>query len=160
MTTSFATSTLARFWYLHAKTVLGWISSCKLLLPARPLTLQKRNIQTEISRKVLNALCFFLNPKGNMEANLAATVTKVPKVEVEVQIIDLKEVYDKKTKKTLEGLEYRLDDSEVTVVVQASETITSVRAFTQRCPEAAMRTHDTIGSYLFLHSYKRFSMGW
>ena len=84
-----------------------------------------------------------------MEANLAATVTKVPKVEVEVQIIDLKEVYDKKTKKTLEGLEYRLDDSEVTVVVQASETITSVRAFTQRCPEAAMRTHDTIGSYLF-----------
>ena len=94
-----------------------------------------------------------------MEANLAATVTKVPKVEVEVQIIDLKEVYDKKTKKTLEGLEYRLDDSEVTVVVQASETITSVRAFTQRCPEAAMRTHDTIGSYPFLHSYKRFSMG-
>ena len=94
-----------------------------------------------------------------MEANLAATVTKVPKVEVEVQIIDLKEVYDKKTKKTLEGLEYRLDDSEVTVVVQASETITSVRAFTQRCPEAAMRTHDTIGSYLFLRSYKRFSMG-
>ena len=84
-----------------------------------------------------------------MEASLAATVTKVPKVEVEVQIIDLKEVYDKKTKKTLEGLEYRLDDSEVTVVVQASETITSVRAFTQRCPEAAMRTHDTIGSHLF-----------
>ena len=96
MTTSFATSTLARFWYSHAKTVLGWISSCELLLPARPLTLQKRNIQTEISRKVLNALFFFLNPKGNMEANLAATVTKVPKVEVEVQIIDLKEVYDKK----------------------------------------------------------------
>ena len=87
-----------------------------------------------------------------MEASLAATVTKVAEVEVEVQIIDLKEVYDKKTKKTLEGLEYRLDDSEVTVVVQASETITSVRAFTQRCPEAAMRTHDTIGSYLFLHS--------
>ena len=90
-----------------------------------------------------------------MEASLAATVTKVPEVEVEVQIIDLKEVYDKKTKKTLEGLEYRLDDSEVTVVVQASETITSVRAFTQRCPEAAMRTHDTIGSYLFLHSVIR-----
>ena len=89
-----------------------------------------------------------------MEASLAATVTKVPEVEVEVQIIDLKEVYDKKTKKTLEGLEYRLDDSEVTVVVQASETITSVRAFTQRCPEAAMRTHDTIGN-LFLHSVIR-----
>ena len=113
-----------------------------------------RNLKKSVERIV-----FFLNPKGNMEANLAATVTKVPKVEVEVQIIDLKEVYDKKTKKTLEGLEYRLDDSEVTVVVQASETITSVRAFTQRCPEAAMRTHDTIGSYLFLHSSKRFSMG-
>ena len=113
-----------------------------------------RNLKESIER-----IDFFLNPKGNMEANLVATVTKVPKVEVEVQIMDLKEVYDKKTKKTLEGLEYRLDDSEVTVVVQASETITSVRAFTQRCPEAAMRTHDTIGSYLFLHSYKRFSMG-
>ena len=93
-----------------------------------------------------------------MEASLATTLTKVPEVKVEVQIIDLKEVYDKKTKKTLEGLEYRLDDSEVTVVVQASETITSVRAFTQRCPEAAMRTHDTIGSYLFFHSVKMDSM--
>ena len=80
-----------------------------------------------------------------MESTSTTTLNKVPEVEVEVQIMDLKDVYDKKTKKTFEGLKYRLDDSEVTVVLQASETITSVRAYTQRCPEAAMRTNDTIG---------------
>ena len=57
----------------------------------------------------------------------------------------LRDVYDKKTKKTNEGLEYRLENSEVTVVVRASDEITSVRAYTQRCAEAAIRTHDTIG---------------
>ncbi|CAH3033166.1 unnamed protein product [Pocillopora meandrina] len=66
-------------------------------------------------------------------------------VEVEVQIVGLKDVYDKKTKKTKEGFEYRLDDAEVTVIVQASDEISSIRAYTQRCHEAAMRTHDTIG---------------
>ena len=70
---------------------------------------------------------------------------KFPEVEVEVQIIGLKEVYDKKTRKTNEGLEYRLENSEVTVVIQASDEITSIKAFTQRCAEAAIRTHDTIG---------------
>ena len=77
----------------------------------------------------------------------------VPEVELEVQIVDQKDVYDKKTKKTLEGLEYRLEDSKVTVMVQASDEITSVRAYTRRCPEAAMRTHDTIGRLLQGHLY-------
>ena len=71
---------------------------------------------------------------------------KVSEVEVEVQIMDLKDVYDKKTKKTLEGFEYRLKDAKVTVVVQASDEVTSVQAYTQRCHEAAVRTHDTIGT--------------
>ena len=53
---------------------------------------------------------------------------KVSEVEVEVQIMDLKDVYDKKTKKTLEGFEYRLKDAKVTVVVQASDEVTSVQA--------------------------------
>ena len=56
-----------------------------------------------------------------------------------------------KIKKTLEGLEYRLEDSEITVVVQASEEITSVRAYTKRCSEAAIRTHDTLGMLLKLY---------
>lgn len=72
-----------------------------------------------------------------------------PEVEIEVQIMDLKDVYYKTTKKTLDGLEYPLEDSEVTVVSQASEEITCVRAYTQRCPEAAIRTHDTIGRHWF-----------
>ena len=85
---------------------------------------------------------------GNMDAvfmNCGRSPNKIHEVEVEVQIIDLQDVYDKKTKRTPEGLEYRLEDSKVTVVVQASEEITCVRAYTQRCPEAAIRTHDTIG---------------
>ena len=64
---------------------------------------------------------------------------------MEIQIIDLKDVYEKKTKRTNNGLEDRLEDSEVTVVVRASDEITSVRAYTRRCAEAAIRTHDTIG---------------
>jgi len=87
--------------------------------------------------------------KGNVAAasymyNPDASV-RIPEVEVEVQIMGLKDVYDKKTRKTNEGLEYRLENSEVTVVIQASDEITNVQAFTQRCAEAAIRTHDTIG---------------
>lgn len=70
---------------------------------------------------------------------------KVSEVEVEVQVIGLKDVYNKKTKKTNKGLEYCLEDSEVTVVAQASDEITSIRAYTQRCVQAAIRTHDTVG---------------
>ena len=81
---------------------------------------------------------------------------KVPEIMIEVQIMDLKDVYNKKVKKTLEGLEYPLEDSKVTVVVQASEEITSVRAYTQRCPEAAIRTHDTIGRLLKIYPCESF----
>ena len=73
---------------------------------------------------------------------------KVSEVEVKVEIMDLKYFYDKKTKKPLEGLEYRLEDSKVTVVVQASDVITSVEAYTQICQESAIRTHDTIDKVL------------
>lgn len=66
-------------------------------------------------------------------------------IDVEVQIIGLKDIYNKKTRKTLKGSENRLEDSEVTVVVQATENITCLRAYIQRCPEAAIKTHDTIG---------------
>jgi len=70
---------------------------------------------------------------------------KVSDVEVEIQLIDLKDVYNKKTKKTDKGLKYCLEDSEVTLVAQASDEITSIRAYTQGCIEAAIRTHDTVG---------------
>lgn len=82
------------------------------------------------------------------------TPNKAREVEVEVQIMGVKDVYDKKTKKTKEGFEYRLDDSEVTVVVQASDEISSIRAYTQRCAEAAIRTHDTIGMLCILRYLK------
>ncbi|KAL9987271.1 hypothetical protein ACROYT_G001551 [Oculina patagonica] len=70
---------------------------------------------------------------------------KNPEVNVEVQIMDLKDFYDKKTKKGAKGLEYRLENSEVTVVVRASVEITKVCAYVQRCARAAIRTHDTSG---------------
>lgn len=70
-------------------------------------------------------------------------------VELEVQIMNLKDVYDKKTRRTLEGLEYRLEDSEVTIMLKATDVITGVQAYVQRCPEAAIRTHDTLGKYLW-----------
>ena len=38
-----------------------------------------------------------------------------------------------------------MEDSKVTVVAQASDEITSIHAYTQRCVEAAIRTHDTVG---------------
>ena len=66
-------------------------------------------------------------------------------VNVEVQIIDLKDAYDKKTKKVAAGLEYRLENPVVTVVVRASVEITNVYVHVQRCARAAMRTHDTSG---------------
>ena len=69
-----------------------------------------------------------------------------PDVNVEVQIMDLKDFYDKKTKKGAKGLEYRLENSEVTVVVRASAEITNVYAHVQRCARAAIRTHDTSGT--------------
>ena len=66
-------------------------------------------------------------------------------VNVEVQIIDLKDAYDKKTTKVAAGLEYRLENPVVTVVVRASVEITDVYVHVQRCARAAMRTHDTSG---------------
>ena len=84
----------------------------------------------------------------NVDAKMVTRLellNKVPEVVIEVQIMDLKDVYNKKVKKTLKGLEYPLEDSKVTVVMQASDEITNVRAYTQRCPEAAIRTHDTTG---------------
>ena len=87
------------------------------------------------------------NPE-NVEETLKTSTessSKIPEVEVEVQIIDLKDAYNKTTKRTRQGLEYPLEDSKVTVVMQASEEITCVRAYIQRCPEAAIKTHDTIG---------------
>lgn len=78
---------------------------------------------------------------------------KISEVDVEILIMGLKDVYDKKTKKTNEGLEYRLENSEVTVVIRASDEITSVRAYTRRCAEAAIRTHDTIGRWCSLGSW-------
>lgn len=64
---------------------------------------------------------------------------------VEVQIMDLKDFYDKKTKKRAAGLEYRLENPEVTVVIRASVEITNVYVHVQRCARAAIRTHDTSG---------------
>ena len=75
-----------------------------------------------------------------------------PADDIEVQIMDLKECYKKRRgRRTVKGpVEDHLADSKVTVMIQASDEIYNVRAFTQRCPDAARRTHDTIGRSLLL----------
>ena len=80
----------------------------------------------------------------------ASNTTSIPADDIEVQIMDLKECYEKRRKRrTVKGpVEDHLADSKVTVMIQASEEISNVRAFTQRCPDAARRTHDTIGRWL------------
>ena len=84
-----------------------------------------------------------------MTGPLKESSNEVSAVEVKVQIKDLKDVYNKKKIRcTVKGSEYRLQDSKVTVIIQASENITNVSAYTQRCAEAAIRTHDTIGRLL------------
>ena len=65
--------------------------------------------------------------------------------EVGVQIMNLMDTYDKRTKKLSGKYEYRLGSSEVTIVARASDEIKRVRVYVQRCPEAAVRTQDTVG---------------
>ena len=79
----------------------------------------------------------------------------IPADDIEIQIIDLKECYKKtRRRQSVKGLvKDHLVDSEVTVMIQASEKISNVRAFTQRCPDAARRTHDTIGRSLLTERY-------
>ncbi|KAK2551901.1 hypothetical protein P5673_027148 [Acropora cervicornis] len=101
------------------------------------LNLQTLNLKDDQAYNPERKDTFFCSPHN--------LTNKLSEVEMEVQIMDLKDVYDKKTRRTSEGLEYRLEDSEVTAVLQASQEINCVRAYVQRCPEAAIRTHDTIG---------------
>lgn len=65
--------------------------------------------------------------------------------EVGVQIMNLMDTYDKRTKKLSGKYEYRLGSSEVTIVARASDEIKRVRVYVQRCPEAAVRTQDSVG---------------
>lgn len=65
--------------------------------------------------------------------------------EVGVQIMNLMDTYDKRTKKLSGKYEYRLGSSEVTIVARASDEIKRVKVYVQRCPEAAIRTQDTVG---------------
>ena len=89
------------------------------------------------TRQQLHEAAILKNPEPKQNKDL--------EVNVEVQIVDLKDVYDKKTKKVAAGLEYRLENPEVTVVVQASVEITNVYVHVQRCARAAIRSHDTSG---------------
>lgn len=66
-------------------------------------------------------------------------------MDVEVQIRNLKDLYHKTTRKTPSGFEYRLGDSTVTIEATASIQIQNLQVYLQRCPEAAIKTHDTVG---------------
>lgn len=67
--------------------------------------------------------------------------------EVGVQIMNLMDTYDKRTKKMSGKYEYRLGSSEVTIVARASDEIKRVKVYVQRCPEAAIITQDTVGRF-------------
>ena len=79
------------------------------------------------------------------QCSISATSEDVPGVDVEVQIWNLRDVYDKRTKKTPNGFEYRLEHTNVTIDARASIQLQSLQVYVQRCPEAAIKTHDTIG---------------
>ncbi|XP_022793913.1 uncharacterized protein LOC111332751 [Stylophora pistillata] len=73
------------------------------------------------------------NLSGNVNkvvnaAKDSRTVNNNYEERVEVEIVDLKDVYEKKTKKGPKGLEYRLENSKVTVKVHADLGITKVCA--------------------------------
>lgn len=78
------------------------------------------------------------------------TVTNNYEERVQVEIVDLRDVYEKKTKKGPKGLEYRLENSKVTVKVHADLEITKVCAYVKRSARAAMRTHDNRGKLNFM----------
>lgn len=65
--------------------------------------------------------------------------------EVGVQIMNLMDTYDKRTKKLSGKYEHRLGPTEVTIVARATDEIKRVRVYVQRCPEAVIKTHDTVG---------------
>ena len=69
---------------------------------------------------------------------------------VEVQILNLMDSYDKRTKKVCGKCEYRLATSEVTMMIRANDEIRKIRVHVQRCRQAAVRTHDTIGQFFVL----------
>lgn len=79
--------------------------------------------------------------------------------DIQVEITDLKEVYDKfQIKKVLTSeeakksstSEQRIAQGKVNGVVWTSGQIETITAFVQRTPEAAEKVHDTIGLYTCL----------
>lgn len=65
--------------------------------------------------------------------------------EVRVEVLNLMDIYDKKTFKSSGKYEHRTESSEVTIVARAAEEIKKVRVYVQRCPETTQRAHDTTG---------------
>ena len=63
----------------------------------------------------------------------------------QVQFWNLKDVYEKKARKTFRGPSYKFEDSVVMIEATSSRDLRSLRVYVQRCPEAAMKTHDTLG---------------
>ena len=66
-------------------------------------------------------------------------------IPVVLDIRNLREVYQKKTRKTGVGFEHRLVNSKVNMTVTAQAQIRCIKCYVRRCREAAKRTHDTIG---------------
>lgn len=60
-------------------------------------------------------------------------------------MLDLKDIYDKVQKKTVEGSEQRVANGVVTMVATATAQISAIRVFVRRNEKAAMKTNDRIG---------------
>jgi cob(I)alamin adenosyltransferase len=62
-----------------------------------------------------------------------------------VEVLDLKDVYDKVQKKTVEGSEQRIANGVINMAVSATAQVSAVRVFVRRCEKAAAKTSDKIG---------------
>ncbi|XP_031553759.1 uncharacterized protein LOC116290795 [Actinia tenebrosa] len=66
--------------------------------------------------------------------------------DVQFEVFDLKDIYDKVQKKTAEGSEQRIANGVVNMAATATAQISAVRVFVRRNEKAALKTNDRIGT--------------
>jgi len=65
-----------------------------------------------------------------------------------LNVLNLKEIYDKVQKKTTNGSEQRIAHGVVNIEIKTTAQVSKVAVYVRRCATAAEKTNDTIGMYL------------
>lgn len=79
--------------------------------------------------------------------SLPFTINSPESPEIQVEIQDLKDVYDKVQIKKVPASEQRIAQGKINGVAWTTGQIKSITAFVQRTPEAAEKANDTVGWY-------------